>query len=56
MSDVLMNPTFPQEELDKARVRAKAAWPPRKDDANGIYAGNVSSILRYGKTTHTGRS
>ena len=48
MSDVLMNPTFPQEELDKAKVRAESDLASQKDDANSI-AGNVSSILRYGK-------
>jgi predicted Zn-dependent peptidase len=48
MSDVLLNPTFPQEEMDKAKKRAESGLASQKDDANAI-AGNVASILRYGK-------
>jgi zinc protease len=48
MSDVLLNPSFPQEELDKAKKRAASSLASQKDDANAI-AGNVASILRYGK-------
>ncbi len=48
MSDVLLNPTFPQEELDKAKTRAESGLASNKDDANAI-AGNVASVLRYGK-------
>jgi predicted Zn-dependent peptidase len=48
LSDVLLNPTFPQEELDKAKVRAESALAQQKDDANAI-AENVASVLRYGK-------
>ncbi|HAD12490.1 MAG TPA: peptidase M16 [Saprospirales bacterium] len=48
MSDVLLNPTFPQEEMAKAKKRAESALASQKDDANAI-AGNVASILRYGK-------
>lgn len=48
MADVLLNPTFPQEELDKAKKRAESGLASQKDDANAI-AGNVASILRYGK-------
>lgn len=48
MSDVLLRPVFPQEELDKAKVRAQSGLASQKDDANAI-AGNVGSILRYGK-------
>lgn len=48
MSDVLLNPTFPAEELDKAKRQAESGLAANKDDANAI-AGNVGSILRYGK-------
>lgn len=48
MSDVLLNPTFPQEELDKAKRQAESNLASNKDDANAI-AGNVSTVLRYGK-------
>lgn len=48
MSDVLLNPTFPQEELDKLKVRTASDLVSQKDDANAI-ARNVASIMRYGK-------
>lgn len=48
MSDVLLNPTFPQEELDKAKVRAESNLASQKDDANAI-ASNVASVMCYGK-------
>lgn len=48
MADVLLNPAFSQEELDKAKRQAESGLAANKDDANAI-AGNVGSILRYGK-------
>lgn len=48
MSDILLHPAFPQEELDKAKKRAQSGLASQKDDANAI-AGTVASILRYGK-------
>lgn len=48
MSDVLLNPVFPAEELEKAKKRAESNLVSQKDDAGAI-AGNVGSILRYGK-------
>lgn len=48
MSDVLLNPTFPAEELEKAKRRQESNLAQAKDDANSI-AGNVGSVLRYGK-------
>ncbi|MCC7465275.1 MAG: insulinase family protein, partial [Saprospiraceae bacterium] len=48
MSDVLLNPSFPPEELEKAKKRAASNLASQKDDAGAI-AGNVASILRYGK-------
>lgn len=48
MSDVLLNPTFPAEELEKAKRRQESNLAQAKDDANSI-AGNVGAVLRYGK-------
>jgi predicted Zn-dependent peptidase len=48
MSDVLLNPSFPQEELDKAKRRAESGLASARDDANAI-AGNVNAVLSYGK-------
>lgn len=48
MSDVLLNPTFPIEELDKLKKQALSALAAEKDDANAI-ANNVSMVLRNGK-------
>ncbi|MCC6413541.1 MAG: insulinase family protein [Saprospiraceae bacterium] len=48
MSDVLLNPVFPEEELEKAKRRSESDLASQKDDANAI-AGNVANILRYGK-------
>ncbi|MBK9337246.1 MAG: insulinase family protein [Lewinellaceae bacterium] len=48
MSDVLLNPTFPAEELDKAKRRAESGLASAKDNAEAI-AGNVGKVLRYGK-------
>ena len=48
MSDVLLNPTFPQEELDKSKRRTESSLAQEKNDANAI-ARKVASILRYGK-------
>ena len=48
MSDVLLRPTFPAEELDKAKRREESNLAQQKDDANAI-AGNVASVLRYSK-------
>ena len=48
MSDVLLNPVFLPEELEKAKKRAESNLASQKDDANAI-AGKVASVLRYGK-------
>lgn len=48
MADVLLNPTFPQEELDKSKKRSESGLAAAKDNPDEI-AGNVGSILRYGK-------
>ncbi|MDX1912835.1 MAG: insulinase family protein [Saprospiraceae bacterium] len=48
MADVLLNPTFPQEELDKSKKRSESGLAAAKDNPDEI-AGNVGSILRYWK-------
>ena len=48
MSDVLLNPTFPAEELEKSKTRTESGLASEKDDANAI-AGKVGAVLRYGK-------
>ncbi len=48
MADVLLRPTFPSEELDKAKRREESNLAQQKDDANAI-ASNVASVLRYSK-------
>jgi predicted Zn-dependent peptidase/uncharacterized membrane protein YkoI len=49
MSDVLLNPAFPDEELEKAKKRAESSLASQKNDASAI-ASIVASVLRYGKT------
>ncbi len=48
MSDVLLHPSFPDEELQKAKRQAESGLAASKDEANTI-ANNVGAILRYGK-------
>jgi zinc protease len=48
MSDVLLNPAFPEEELKKAKTKAQSGLAQSKDNANAI-ASNVASILRNSK-------
>jgi zinc protease len=48
LSDVLLNPAFPQEELEKAKRRQESNLASAKDDPNSI-SRNVASVLRYGK-------
>ncbi len=48
LSDVLLNPTFPAEELDKAKRRTESGLASAKENADAI-AGNVGNVLRYGK-------
>jgi zinc protease len=46
-SDMLLNPAFPQEELDKLKKQAKSALKSSKTNPNAII-GNVGSVLRNG--------
>ncbi len=47
-SDVLLNPVFPEDQLENLRKQTISGIISGKDDANSI-AGNVGNILRYGK-------
>ncbi|MFT5913890.1 MAG: putative Zn-dependent peptidase [Flammeovirgaceae bacterium] len=48
MSDVLMNPTFPAEELEKAKKETISGLASNKTDPDAI-SGNVANVLLYGK-------
>lgn len=48
MSDVLLNPVFPQEELDKVLTQSISALTASENDGNYI-ANNVISSVVYGK-------
>ncbi|UCS95132.1 insulinase family protein [Echinicola marina] len=48
MSDVLYNPIFPQEELDKLKKQAITALATSKDDPNSI-SGRLTAALVFGK-------
>ena len=48
MTDVLYNPSFPQEELDKLKKQTLSGLAQAKEDPGSI-AGNVRSALVYGK-------
>lgn len=48
MADVLLNPTFPEEELEKIKTQAISGLASQKDDPNAI-SGNLTSVLLYGK-------
>lgn len=48
MADVVLNPSFPQEELDKIITQTKSGLAANKED-NKVIASNVQSVLLYGK-------
>ncbi len=48
MADVTLNPSFPQEELDKIKTETISGLQANKDDPGAI-ASNVRGVLRYGK-------
>ncbi len=48
LSDVLLNPAFPAEELEKAKRRAESALAAAKNDPDAI-ASKVANVLCYGK-------
>jgi zinc protease len=48
MADVLLNPTFPVEEMEKIRKQTLSGLEAAKDNPDAI-SKNVSSVLLYGK-------
>lgn len=48
MSDVVLNPAFPADELDKMKKQQLSALASEKEEPSAI-ARNVASVLRYGK-------
>ena len=48
MSDVLLHPSFPQDEFEKLKKQTLSGLAQAKTDPNTI-AANVSSVLNYGK-------
>lgn len=48
IADIIINPEFKQEELDKLLTQAKSGLAAQKDDPNSI-ASRVKSVLIYGK-------
>ncbi|RZS98431.1 insulinase family protein [Cecembia calidifontis] len=48
MTDVLYNPVFPQEELDKLKKQAISGLAASKDDPNAI-SSRLASALNFGK-------
>ncbi|MDO9551940.1 pitrilysin family protein [Rhodonellum sp.] len=55
MSDVLFNPIFPQEELDKLKKQSISGLATSKDDPNSI-SRRLSAALVYGKDHPYGES
>ena len=47
-ADVALNPTFPEEELEKYIKQTKSGLSTQKSDP-GAMANNVAKVLRYGK-------
>lgn len=48
MTDIIFNPVFPEEELDKIKTRTISGLATQKDDPDAI-SGNISAVLTYGK-------
>lgn len=48
MADVLLNPTFPEEELEKVKTQTLSGLASAKNDPSAI-SSNVANVLRYGK-------
>jgi len=48
MTDVLFNPSFPPEELDKLKKQTISGLAAYKENANSI-ASSVGDVIRYGK-------
>lgn len=48
MTDVLYNPTYPQEEFDKLKKQTLSSLAAQKDDPGSI-SSNVRNVILYGK-------
>jgi zinc protease len=48
MTDVLYNPSFPQDEFEKIRKRTASGLATNKSDPNAI-AANIRTVVNYGK-------
>lgn len=48
MADVIMNPSFPQAELDKLKKQTKSGLAAQKDNPNAIIS-KVSDVVMFGK-------
>ncbi len=55
MSDVLMNPTFPEEEMEKERKQTLSGFASSATDANQI-SGRLSAAMTYGLNHPYGES
>lgn len=49
MADVLLNPTFPEDELEKVKTQTLSGLASAKNDPSSI-SENVANVLRYGKS------
>jgi predicted Zn-dependent peptidase len=47
MQDILLNPTFPEEELQRRLTQSRSGFEASRNDANFI-AGNISTVTRHG--------
>lgn len=54
-SDILLNPVFPQAELDKLKKQSLSGIASSKEDPNAIMS-NVSNAVLYGKDTPYGET
>lgn len=48
MSDILMNPTFPEEEIEKSKTQTMSGLVSAKTEPNSMMS-NVKNIVNYGK-------
>src|SRR5690606_6707995 len=48
MAEVVLQPSFPEDELEKLKKQTLSALAANKDDAN-VIASEVAQVLRFGK-------
>lgn len=48
MADVLLNPSFPEDQIEKSRKQTISGLASAKTDPNAI-SGNIVSVMNYGK-------